>query len=296
MQTQPFGSLIELVTMFDTEEKCIKHLESIRWGENAKSPYDPESDVYKCKNNFYKCKNTGKMFNVKTGTIFQGTKLPLSKWFLAMYFISTDNGISSVKLGKKLGITQKRAWHMAHKIRMCLGVEEKTKLKEQVEVDETYIGGKNKNRHKDKKVKYSQGRSYKDKTPIFGMLERNGPLIAMPVKDVKGNTLKSIIYGKVEKGSTVHSDEWFAYKGLSRDYDHNVVYHGKGIYGTEDGSNTNSIEGAWAILKRMISGVHYWVSKKHLQKYIDEFVFRYNNRKSPDYEKFYKISECVIFG
>lgn len=298
MLNKDFHSIIELVEYFKTEKKCLLHLQQIRWGNNIISPFDPESKVYKCKRG-YKCKNTGKYFNPKTGTIFESSKVSLKKWFLAIWLITCHKkGISSIQLSKDIKVTQKTAWFMLHRIRKCFEADNDADMSGEIEVDETYVGGKNKNRHKDKKFKYSQGRSFKDKTPVFGVLQRGGKLCAYVVPDVKGNTLKTIIYDKVQfktkvkikskteiKETIIHSDEWIAYSGLHKEYDHRVVYHSKGIYGTEN-SNTNTIEGAWSILKRSIIGIYHFTSKRHLQRYIDEFVFRYNCKDLEESNKF----------
>lgn len=283
-----FDSILELLEAFPTEESCIEHLESIRWGGGIESPFVADSKVYKCKGGRYKCKESGKYFNVKTDTIFEDTKIPLRKWFVAVYLLCTHKkGISSRQLAMDIGVTQKTAWFMAHRIRQAIGEVngDDDFMIGDVEVDETYVGGKNKNRHKDKKVKYSQGRSYKDKTPVFGMIERGGKLKAQVVKDVKGNSLKPIIYDHVCAHSTIHSDEWFAYTGLDRDYNHEVVYHGAKQY-VNGNSHTNTIEGAWSHLKRTIIGVYHSTSKKHLQRYVDGFVFRYNSRSLTNTDKF----------
>lgn len=167
---------------------------------------------------------------------------------------------------------------MLQRIRKCFGEEnQKTKLKETVEIDETFVGGKNKNRHRDKKVARCQGRSFKDKVPVFGMLQRGGRVVAKVVENTKAKTLRKEILKTIEKGSTIYSDEW-NYGNLSRWYQHAYVYHCYGVY-ARGNVYTNSIEGFWSILKRGIIGVYHRVSKKHLQKYVDEFVFRYNTRK-----------------
>ena len=288
MINKDFKSIIDLLQSFSDEQTCIDHLAELRWNGNIVSPFDPSSKVYICKDNKYRCKNTSKYFNVKTSTLFDNTKIALQKWFLAIWLVTSHKkGISSVQLAKDINVTQKTSWYMLQRIRRCFGDDNKVsqKMTTDVEVDETYVGGKNKNRHKDKKYKYSQGRSYKDKTPVFGILERGGRLVAKVVKDVKGNTLKPIIFANAQRGAVLHSDEWFAYRGLSRDYDHRVVEHGKGIYATED-SHTNTIEGAWSILKRMIIGIYHKTSRKHLQRYVDEFVFRYNTRKQSEADRF----------
>jgi len=296
MINKDFTSLFDLLKAFPDEDTCINHLEKLRWeyGEVI-SPFDTDSKVYSCKGNKYKCKNTGKYFNVKTDTIFENTKIKLQKWFLAIWLVTSHKkGISSAQLGRDIGVTQKTAWFMLQRIRNCLAVHNSSEMSGDIEVDETYVGGKNKNRHSDKKVKKSQGRSYKDKTPVFGMIERGGKLVAKVVPDVKGNTLKTIIYDSVDFGSILHTDEWLAYQGLHREYDHRVVEHGKGIYAKED-TNTNTIEGAWSILKRMIIGIYHFTSRKHLQKYIDEFVFRYNTRLTSESHRFNLLLSNVEF-
>lgn len=277
-----FNSIINFFKTFPDEQSCIDHLTKIRWNGTVTSPFDKESKVYKCKNNRYKCKNTGKYFNCKTYTIFYNTPLGLHKWFLCIYvMISQGKGISSPQMAKIIEVTQPTAWYMMHRIRMALE-QDSFELEGDVEVDETYIGGKNKNRHKDKKVEKCQGRSYKDKVPVFGMIQRDGKLIAMVVPKVDGETLKPIIRSYVKKGTVIHSDEWKAYNNLSRSYDHRRVDHGKGIYATKEG-HTNTIEGAWSILKRKIFGIHHQVT--HKQRYVNEFAFYYNNRDITNSEK-----------
>jgi transposase-like protein len=145
-------SILDLIKAFPTEQDCINHLEELRWNGNVVSPFDPTSKVYKCKNNRYRCKNTGKYFNVKTATLFDNTKVELQKWFFAIYLTSHSKGISSMQLAKDLDVTQKTAWFMLQRIRNCFGITDNNQLDSEVEIDETYVGGKNKNRHKNKKV------------------------------------------------------------------------------------------------------------------------------------------------
>jgi ISXO2-like transposase domain len=167
MFNKEVNSILDLIKPFPTEQICIEHLEKLRWNDNVISPFDSTSKVYNCKGNKYKCKNTGKYFNVKTNTIFDNTKLPLQKWFLAIWIVTSHKkGISSLQLGRDLNITQKSAWFMLQRIRNCFGIDNDVQLDNEVEADETYVGGKNKNRHANKKVKASQGRSAKDKTPV----------------------------------------------------------------------------------------------------------------------------------
>jgi response regulator RpfG family c-di-GMP phosphodiesterase len=156
MINKDFKSIPELLKAFPDEQSCIEHLEALRWNGNVISPFDPSSKVYKCKGNKYRCKNTGKYFNVKTNTLFDNTKVEFQKWFLAIYIATSHKkGISSLQLSKDINVTQKTAWFMLQRIRNCFGISDNDQLDNKVEVDETFIGGKNKNRHKSKKVENS---------------------------------------------------------------------------------------------------------------------------------------------
>lgn len=279
-------SVIELLKAFPTEQDCINHLEILRWNGNVISPFDETSKVYKCKGNKYRCKETSKYFNVRTNTIFDNTKMPLQKWFLAIWIVTSHKkGISSLQLSRDLDITQKSAWFMLQRIRQCFGIDNDVQLDNEVEADETYVGGKNKNRHSDKKVEQSQGRSTKDKTPVVGMVERNGKLTARAVEDVKSSTLTKEIIKNVKESAKLYTDEWLGYKGVSRIYDHSIVKHNQSQY-VNGRIHTNTIEGFWSLLKRGIFGIYHFTSKKHLQLYVDEFVYRYNTRQTTENQRF----------
>lgn len=286
MELLKFKSIADLMKAFPTEESCIEHLESIRWSDGVVSPFDPTSTVYKCKDHKYHCKNTGKYFNVKTGTMFEGTKISLRKWFIATWMILTHKkGISSCQLARDLGITQKSAWFMLHRIRVCFSCENDSELKNEVEVDETFIGGKNKNRHRDKKVKKCQGRSFKDKTPVIGMIERGGKAVALVIKDTSKESLTPAVLNTVNTNAKLFTDEWNGYSRINDIYVREFVDHGKGVYGVGN-VYTNTIEGFWGIMKRGIIGVYHFVSKEHMQKYMYEYVFRYNTRQMKSAEMF----------
>jgi len=286
MFNEEVKSVLDLIKAFPNQQACIDHLELLRWNGNVVSPFDETSKVYKCKGNKYKCKNTGKYFNVKTNTIFDNTKIDLQKWFLAIWLVTSHKkGISSLQLGRDLDITQKSAWFMLQRIRNCFGIDNDAELDNEVEVDETYVGGKNKNRHANKKVDGSQGRSAKDKTPVIGMVERNGKLTARKVENVKSETLTREIIKNVKESAKLYSDEWLGYKGINRIYDHSIVKHNQNQY-VNGRIHTNTIEGFWSLLKRGIVGIYHFTSKKHLQMYVDEFVFRYNTRKGGEFERF----------
>lgn len=293
--------ILNFMESFPTEESCFRYFENLRWGGKVISPFDSTSKVYKCANGKYKCRNTGRYFDVKTGTVFASTKLPLRLWVYAIFvFMSHKRGISSCQLARDLGVTQKTAWNMLHKIRQFMDSQNKQPLSGEVEVDETFVGGKNKNRHKDKKVEKCQGRSFKDKKPVFGMLQRNGNLTAIVVEDTKASTLRPLIARYVRERSVVYTDGW-DYGGISDTYIQRSVDHGAKFYGMtykgSDGNdvsvNTNSIECMWSHFKRMIFGTYYQVSKMHLQRYVDEFVFRFNTRNIGEFERFELFLRCI---
>ena len=284
-----FTSLYDLQKSFPTEKSCIKFLELIRWNGNVISPYDETSKVYKCKGNNYKCKNTGKYFNVRTNTLLEASNIELRKWFMAIYLITSHKkGISSLQLHKDLHVTQKTAWFMLQRIRKCFEFENNNILNNSVEVDETYIGGKNKNRHANKKVENSQGRSTKDKTPVLGMIERYGKVNAKIVENVQADTLTREIIKCVRDSANIYTDEYLGYNRISQFYLHAVVRHKISQY--VDGlAFTNNIESFWSIVKRGLLGIYHFTSKKHLQRYLDEFVFRYNTREYTESGRFARL-------
>lgn len=277
-----FNSILDLIKAFADEQSCINYLEKLRWESGVISPFDAASKVYKCKGNKYRCKNTGKYFNVRTKTIFEGSKISLQNWFIGIYlYTSHKRGISSYQLAKDLNITQKSAWFMLSRLRYATEHESFVREFEgEVQADETFVGGKNKNRHWDKKVKNSQGRSFKDKVPVFGLVEKStGMVKAITLTDTKAQTIQPLLLEHVKRGSHLMTDEWWAYKDSYKNFTHTFTDHRRKEYVGEDGTTTNAVECFWSHLKRSIIGVYYVVSKRHLQLYCNEAVFRYNTRK-----------------
>lgn len=213
------------------------------------------------------------------GTIFENTKLDFQKWFVAISLVlNAKKGISARQLARDINVTKDTAWFMLMRVRRAL-VEYGDLLKGIVEADETYIGGKNKNRHADKKTEGGQGRGGEDKTPVIGILERGGKVKARKAKDVSGKTLKSFIKQNVKEGSQVMTDEWKSYNSINEKYNHSVVQHSTGEY-VNGNIHTNTLEGFWSLLKRGVIGQYHHVTPKYLNKYVDEFCFRYNEREN----------------
>lgn len=280
-----FSSLFDLLKAFPDEQTCIDHLTELRWNGNVVSPFDHTSTVYVCKDNKFRCKTTGRYFNVKTNTLFDNTKIKLQKWFMAIWLVTSHKkGISSVQLSKDINVTQKTAWFMLQRLRNCFGIHNDGELNNEVEIDETFVGGKNKNRHANKKIPNSQGRSAKDKAPVVGMIERQGKLIAKQTVDTSSFSITKEVIDRV-KDAIVYTDEWMGYKDISIIYDHAFVKHNRGEY-VNGRVHTNTIEGFWSLLKRGIFGIYHFTSKKHLQFYVDEFVFRYNTREKCEASRF----------
>lgn len=277
-----FNSLIQIADYFNTEDKCKQAIAQERWGEgNAVCPYCGCTHTYMTAEGRYICKDCAKHFSVTVGTIFENTKVSLRKWFMAMYLVSSHKkGVSSLQLSRDIKVTQKTAWFMLHKIRGLYGQSDSVSLNGEVEMDEMYLGGRETNKHESKRTEGTQGRSTKTKTPIFGMVEREGKVIAMKVENTQGATLMPIVSQFVESGSTTYTDEASIYNKLEQNgYNHVFVNHGQREYVRAKDIHTNSIEGFWAHFKRVVFSTYHCVSKDYLQRYIDEQVYRWNTRE-----------------
>lgn len=275
-----FNSLYSVAAYFNTESKCRQAIIDSRWGDDVVCPYCGQHHCHKRGDGRFCCPKCNNNFSEKVGTIFENTKIPLRKWFMAMYLISSHKkGVSSHQLSRDIDVTQKTAWFILQKIRTLFAQDDTVALRGDVECDEAYIGGKEKNKHEWKRTKGTQGRSTKTKTPVFGMVQRGGKVVALKCGKADGATLLPIIEQFVEEGSNIYTDELTAYNGLdATKYTHKVVNHGRSEY-VKGGEFTNTIEGFWAMLKRMIEGIYHSISSKYLQRYVDEAVYHYNTRK-----------------
>lgn len=296
---QHFKSLLELITFFKSEEVCLKYLEEERWPDNIFCPHCGTTGVYRFSDGKrFKCSACREQFTAKVGTIFEGSKIPLQKWYVAIYFLTAHKkGISSHQLGRDIQVTQKTAWFMLQRIRFAFGIDDtEVDPNDEVQLDETFVGGKNKNRHKDKKVKNSQGRSFKDKTPILGVMKINkeGSIVkCFVISNTRAEEIQPILRSIIPAGTKVISDEWHAYHGLNDTYEHCVVDHGKKEYVNTAGDTTNTLEGFWTWLKRAYTGIYHFMSRKHLQFYADEVAFRYNTRLKTEAERFSQLINSV---
>ncbi len=280
METKPETiSLYQFFQRFPNEEAAREYFEVNRWGNEKSCPHCGSLSVVPVKDMKpmpYRCRDCRQHFSVRTGTVLAESRLPLQKWLLAIYMMTTARkGIPSTQMARELGVTQKSAWFLAQRIRETwLGTEGISDMGPEVEVDETYIGGKNKNRHADKKVKGSG--SY-GKAAVLGIRDRCGEVRAAHVPNVQRETLHGFIAQNVRPGSAVFTDSLPTYSGL-QGYSHMIVDHSVGQY-VRDMASTNGIESFWALLKRGYYGIYHYMSAKHLHRYVNEFSFRHNTAK-----------------
>jgi transposase-like protein len=271
-------SLYEFFQKFPNEESARKFFEDKRWAKGVYCPHCGSFSVAECVNQkpmAYRCRDCRKHFSVRTDTVLAESKLPLHKWLMAIYMMTTARkGIPSTQMARELGVTQKSAWFLAQRIRETWLAGQDTDMGPDVEVDETYIGGKNKNRHSTNKVK---GSGSHGKAAVLGIVDRTGDVRAIHISSVQKSVLHGFIRKNVRPGSTVFTDNLPTYRGM-HGYNHVAVDHTIGEY-VRDMAHTNGIESFWALLKRGYYGIYHYMSAKHLHRYVNEFAFRHNTAK-----------------
>lgn len=291
-----FKSLPQLLDYFKDEETCVSYYENIRWGDTPICPHCGSTKKHYKTTRGWKCadKDCHKKFTVKVGTIFENSKIPLRTWFAAIYLATTHKkGISSVQLSIDLGVTQKTAWFLLHRIREMLKDKAPKMLGESkmVEADEAYIGGREKTKHYNKRRSDDNnnltngGEAYQPKKAVIGIIERDGHVVLKYIPSANKSNMLSFIRKHVPEGAKIYTDEAKVYNKLNKWYTHDSVKHALGVYVVGD-VHTNTIENFWSVLKRGIYGIYHQVSDKHLERYLDEFSSRFNTRDLSTQERF----------
>jgi transposase-like protein len=274
-------TLQEAVEYFSDPDRCQDYVVSRVWPNGVTCPTCGSSDVryyqsvrrWECKN-----KHPRRQFSAKNGTVFTDSPLGLDKWLIAMWLVvNCKNGVSSYEIARALGITQKSAWFMNHRIRLTLQAGHFDKLSGEIEADETFIGGKARNMHVNERKRRITGTGGKDKTAVMGILERGGKVRTSVIPNRKKKALQAEVRKHVEAGSALYTDALLSYEGLESEYAHQVIDHA--VKYVDGRVHTNGLENFWSLLKRGISGTYVSVEPFHLFRYLDEQTFRYNNRK-----------------
>lgn len=287
-------TLQQAVIYFSDPDRALELAVSLRWPDGIRCPRcDHDQHSFLSTRRIWFCKGCKKQFTIKVGTIFEDSPLGIDKWMIAVWLVvNCKNGISSYEVASDLGITQKSAWHMLHRVRLALQRGSLSKLSGHVEVDETWIGGKARNMHRSvlakRVVEFATPRTGRNqnigKVAVMGLLERHGEVRTMVVAGTKRGHLQREVHNHVEEGSTVYSDALRSYNQLGETYIHNVINHAEKYV---DGQvHTNGVENFWSLLKRGINGTYISVEPFHLFRYLDEQSFRFNNRKLSASERF----------
>jgi transposase-like protein len=287
-------NLLEAIRYFSDLDVATDYVAKLRWPQGPICPRCGGLEhSYLTTRRIWKCRACKRQFSVKLGTIFEDSPLGLDKWLPAIWLIANSkNGISSHELGRALGVTQKSAWFMLHRIRLAMQSGTFEMLSGEVEVDETYIGGKARNMHKAQRERtVRRGRAKGHQVPVLGMVERGGKVSAHVVDDIKRRTLQGYVTDRVEPGSAVYTDQLHSYVGLGRTFNHLTINHA--IQYVDGNVHTNVIENFWSLVKRGLNGTYISVRPFHLFRYLDERMFTFNEREYDDLGRFDKVLGAV---
>jgi transposase-like protein len=290
-------TLLEAVRFFTDLDRCTEFMAMIRWPEGVVCPH---CDHNECKfmkvgkRRLWQCKSKDcrKQFTIKTGSVMEDSPIGLDKWLPAIWMIvNAKNGVSSYEIHRALGITQKSAWFLLHRIRLAMQSQTWNKLSGHVEVDETFIGGKARFMHKRKREQKIKGTGGYGKVAVMGLLERHGEVRVQVVENRRRRCLDGAVREHVEKGSNVYSDAFKSYSNLQDEYVHSVIDHAEKYV---DGHvHTNGIENFWSLLKRSLKGTYVAVEPFHLFRYLDEQSFRFNKRTGNDLYRFLEVAKSL---
>jgi len=280
-------TLQEAIIYFANADNCLAYMAAHRWPDGVECPTCERKDVsYLANQKKWQCKSghAKRQFTAKVGTIFEDSPLGLETWLPAVWIITTaKNGVSSCEIARSLGVTQKTAWFMLHRIRKAMQNGSMMKLGGNggpVEVDETFIGGKSRNMHVAKRERRITGTGGRDKTAVMGFLERGGQIKTAVVPNRKAGAIQGNVRKHVEAGAALYTDALMSYRGLGSEYAHQVVDHA--VEYVNGQVHTNGLENFWSLLKRGINGTYVSIEPFHLFRYLDEQTFRYNNRATKD--------------
>lgn len=289
------ATLLEVVRYFADLDHCHKYMVSIKWPDGKIACQRCKSDRIGeiATRHMLRCKDCRAQFSHKVGTIFESSPLGLDKWFPCVWLVANcKNGISSHEVGRALGVTQKSAWFMLHRIREAMRTGSFRKLDGPVETDETFIGGEARNMHKAKRERKIRGRGAVGKAIVQGILQRHGEVRARVAATTEASELQPEIRRNVEPGATLYTDSHLSYQGLDQQYIHQTIDHATKY--VEGQVHTNGIENFWALLKRMLKGTYVAVASFHLGRYLDEEVFRFNSRHGNDASRFHAVMSSII--
>ncbi len=300
METKTPQTLVEAIRYFSDADTCLKFMIPLRWPNGISCPQCGSSKVtYLANAHLWKCstKHPRQKFSIKVGTIFEDSPISLDKWLATIWMIANcKNGVSSYEIGREIGVTQKTAWFMLHRIRLAMQTGTFLKMSGQIEADETYIGGLARNMHKDKKAMKLSGTGGSGKAIVMGILERHGPgksskVRAKVIPNARRTTLEIEIRNHVETGSELFTDALPSYNKLDGDFVHKVINHAEEY--VKGNVHTNGIENFWSLLKRAISGTYVSVEPFHLFRYLDEQSFRFNNRGDDNAYRFVEVLSAI---